>query len=251
MQRALFLGGLSSHIFEALKSGKTFSPRESVGWKNMIGEIRPLVVGKIEEGKKKGAEYAIGYHDEIHNRSLALEVYDGELFVPYRTFMFFPDPEHSENFALSSFRVKPNYVNQSVPHVVGFLEAYEKPEHALISCLQANFSKKLLERYGDKKYLPQSVEKNYSHWRRIMLRNVIEHYRSQEKEILFAGRHAYHDLNSHETGSGSDRNLVRDMEKLGEAMGFTTRKLSPDELTARRICPELDLHVVEFKRAYA
>lgn len=224
----LFLSGLAPEIHERILQGKKSNVL------NSDEVIYPLTAGVITEAKRKGAKYAVGHIPETACFDLNLDFDNSKslIYKKRRTFAFLPDPIHAENFALASRHSEGTFVRNVLPFAVGYVSASEHSGFVLLGTVQANFSRRKID---ENSKLPtkddivsNKIDERYSHWKRILLRHVVDYYLKRGKKVLFPDATQYaHMWPSAERAASA---IERDFEKTAEHHDCTTRELTEKEL---------------------
>lgn len=234
---ALFQAGLLERIEGAVRGGRPFRVPLESGRRNgpafFNNELSPIYSGPTAIGKKKGGSYTAVHLEMREPASIAVaRTLDG--FVDYpasRYFAFLPHHRHAENFALASRHLMDNPLSDVLPFAVGFIDAVEKTDHAVISELQANFSKRLVAGESPldrrREILAPKVDREYSHWSRILLRHVFEHYLSRGMSVLFPDPESYVQM----WGVAPERAdaIIKGIESAAKGMGLSSRALTDAE----------------------
>jgi len=206
------------------------------------GRIMPLYVGSVPVARRKGGVCSVAHFRDPD--SMSLKISDSrELHYPYaRCFVLLPHPDHAENFAVASVHTLINTVNQTVPFAVGFITAYEGRKHAIVDSVQANYSRALLghgkaiKEPGE--ILPRRVDEYYSHWRRILTKAAIQHYRRQGKAVIYPDAQQYSSL-ARDSGEKVpfDRaeKIVADLDQVAGELGLTPRYLTDAEVSRYKL----------------
>jgi hypothetical protein len=222
----LLQSGFAEELHRKMESGRPFD----VTLGTLPLRVRPLHAGFVPVAKRPGARYAVGHFDGGRSGIFLLGSKEAP-FPTARYFVFLPGPEHAENFALASAHLRSNLVNNNLPHAVGFVEALEKGRHVVLKTVQANFSARLVEEESDlprkKEILPERIQQYYSHWPRILLRHVLEHYLAKGKRVLYPTPEQY--AETWRMPLERAQRSTRDIEKVLEEMGRRARPLTPRE----------------------
>lgn len=227
----LFLSGLLLEVYSRIEKGKKVRPLNSTRM------LIPLHAGQIPEAETKGGKYAVAHTVKNGAYGLRLHYRLEKQYKRRRTFLFFPHPEHADHFALASADSSPSYVNSEFPFAVGYAQVEEGKSHVVIDCVQSNYGSKNIRKAGvfeKSQVMPGRIERQYSHWRRILLRHVVEYYLKRGKTIVFPNVEQYKNMWANVSEKSADA-IAREVEKAAEFHKCTVRELTAQEVTRLKL----------------